>query len=62
MPHMEIVLTDLGDARLVLLLLEENRRSVGHKGHVGAVQLDGLAVRFQCLRKALSVNASRRSR
>lgn len=45
--------TDLGDARLVLLLLEENSSSVGQEGHVGVVQFDGLAVSFQRLRKAL---------
>lgn len=45
--------TDLGDARLVFLLFEVNSGPVGQKGHVGVVQLDGLAVCFQCLRKAL---------
>lgn len=48
--------TDLRDARLVLLLLEENSSPVGQKGHVGVVQLNGLAVRFQRLCEALIEN------
>ena len=46
-------MTDLRNARLILLLLEENSSSIGHEGHVGVVQLDGLGVGFQRLRKVL---------